>query len=96
VRRPLATLFLALALVLAAPAVPAVAADDPATTSTTTAPRAGGDIIPMPNSGVEPEDPGDRGGALQTALFLGLIGIMIGVGAALVVQSRKARADRGF
>lgn len=96
-RRLLATLALLSVLALGAlagAAVPASAQSEGQVT-TTTAPR-GGDIIPQPNSGSEPEDAGDRGGALQTVLFLGLVGAIV-VGAAVIVrQSRKARAERGF
>lgn len=97
VRRLLATLALVSVLALGAlagAAVPAAAQADGQVT-TTTAPR-GGDIIPQPNSGSEPEDAGDRGGALQTALFIGLVGAIVVAGALIVRQSRKARAERGF
>jgi hypothetical protein len=93
VRRILATVVLAVVVVLAAPAASAQSDDQ---TTTTTAPDRGGDIIPRPNTGVEPEDPGDRGGALQTALFIGIVGGIVVMGAVVVRQSRKARADRGF
>ena len=92
-RRILATVVLAVVVVLAAPAVSAQT-DDQGTT--TTAPDRGGDIIPRPNSGVEPDDPGDRGGARQTALFIGIVGGVVVMAAVIVRQSRKARADRGF
>lgn len=100
-RRSLATFAFAVVVALGvlaapvgpAPLAPAAAAED--TTSTTTAPR-GGDIIPQPNSGQPPEDPGDRGGSLQTVLFFGLIVAVAGAVAVLVRQSRKARAERGF
>lgn len=98
VRRLLAIAVLALGLLLAAVAVPgaALAQSDDGTTSTTTSLVPTQDIIPEPNSGAEPQDAGDRGGALQTVLFFGLI-VAIGVGAATVVrQSRRARAERGF
>jgi hypothetical protein len=97
VRRLLATL--ALVSVLALGGLAGTAATASAQTdgqvTTTTAPQ-GGDIIPQPNSGAEPEDAGDRGGALQTALFIGLVGAIVVVGAVIVRQSRKARAERGF
>lgn len=103
-RRSLATFAFAFVVALGvlaapvgpAPLAPAAAAEDTTTTSTTTAPRPGGDIIPQPNSGQEPEDPGDRGGSLQTALFFGLIVAVVAAVAVLVRQSRKARAERGF
>lgn len=92
VRRLIATAVLALAsLALVAPA--AAQTDDPVTT---TSPVPGGDIIPKPNSGTEPEDAGDRGGALQTLLFVGIVGGIMVMGWLVVRQSRKARAERGF
>jgi len=97
-RRPLPTALLALvvAVALALPASvvhPAVAgAQD--TTTTSAVPT--GDIIPEPGSGQEPDDAGDRGGALQTALFVGLVLAVCGGGAIIVRQSRRARAERGF
>ncbi|MFP5321038.1 MAG: hypothetical protein ACLGIC_04240 [Acidimicrobiia bacterium] len=94
-RRPLASALLALVLALALVAVPPSpvrAADD----TTTTEPLPGGEIIPEPGSGREPEDAGDRGGGLQTVLFVGIVVVVVGAGAYLVVQSRKARAGRGF
>ncbi|HET9601149.1 MAG TPA: hypothetical protein VFP08_06140 [Acidimicrobiales bacterium] len=65
VRRLLATLVVLLALVSVA---------HPATTagaSTTTVPVDQGDrsVIPDPNTGREPTDPGDRGGWAQLVLF---------------------------
>lgn len=80
------------ALVGAGPAL----AQDGGTEQTTTSLVPTQDIIPEPNSGRAPEDAGDRGGALQTALFIGLV-VAIGAGGAFVVhQSRQARAERGF
>jgi len=83
---------LLVALLALAPTSAAGAADK---ATTTTAVRSD-DIIPEPNSGAEPDDAGDRGGALQTAIFVGIIGAVLGAGGWLVVQSRRARADRGF
>ena len=69
---------------------PVAAQDDP--TSTTLAPVPDQDIVPAPNTGEEPDDAGDRGGALQ----LGLLAlVVIAIGGAIVVvvrQSRQARA----
>ena len=63
--------------------------------TTTTAPDRPG-IIPEPNSGEEPEDAGDRGGALQTVLFgLMLLGV-VAIGFFVYRESRKARERRGF
>ncbi len=49
-------------------------------------------IIPEPNSGREPSDAGDRGGALQVATFLVLVGGVAAVVALAVRESRRARA----
>lgn len=96
-RRLLATL--ALVAVLAAGAVaaaPVALAQTDEQVTTTSAPVRGGDIIPRPGEGTEPEDAGDRGGALQTLLFVGIVGGMVLMAALVVRQSRKARAARGF
>lgn len=96
VRRFLATLALVAVLVLGAlagGAAPATAQSDGQVTTTF---PTGGDIIPQPGTGTEPEDAGDRGGALQTALFFGIVGAVVVMGAVVVRQSRKARAERGF
>lgn len=90
VRRLIAALLLA--CILLSPGV-ASAQVEPATT-TTLPPTP--NIIPQPNSGVAPQDAGDRGGALQTVLFFAIIGAT-GVMVLLVVRSsRRARAERGF
>ncbi len=51
-------------------------------------------IIPRPNSGHEPTDAGDRGGALQLLVLGALVVAVSGAAAHLVVQSRRARASR--
>lgn len=56
----------------------------------------GGGMIPEPNSGRAPEDAGDRGGALQTALFFGILGGIGMIAFFIVRESRRVRADRGF
>lgn len=64
---------------------------------TTTLPEAQGDlgrIIPRPNSGVEPESPGDRGGWQQLALFLAVCAVILGMAAFVWQRSRIARATR--
>ncbi len=96
-RRLLATALLVLGLLLpVVGAGPALAQADDGTEQTTTSQVPTQDIIPEPNSGAEPEDAGDRGGALQTALFVGLV-LAIAAGATIVIrQSRRARAQRGF
>lgn len=63
----------------------------------TQAPAPGGPaIIPAPNSGTAPTDAGDRGGALQTVLFVLVLAGTGGIGLWLVRTSRRARAERGF
>jgi hypothetical protein len=75
-------------------AVPA-AAQDPTTTTTTLAELPTPHIVPRPNSGEEPHDAGDRGGALQLTV-LGLLVLAFGGAVAIVVrQSRRARAGSG-
>jgi hypothetical protein len=61
--------------------------------STTEAPEPPG-IIPKPNSGAEPDDAGDRGGGLQSAVF-GLIVLgLVGMGALVVRESRRAQSRK--
>ena len=63
--------------------------------STNDQPVPGNEIIPEPNSGIEPTEAGDRGGALQATVFVAiLVGIATIVGLA-VRESRKARRARG-
>lgn len=94
--RPITTTILALVLSVAAVlgpfAAPAGAQED----TTTTAVVEDEGIIPEPNSGREPEDAGDRGGALQSVLFAALVLGVAGAAFVLVRQSRRARAERGF
>jgi len=85
--RLLAMVVLAVAL-QAAPA----AAQDPTSTTTTLGELPTPHIVPRPNSGEEPHDAGDRGGALQLTV-LGLLVVAFGGAVAIVVrQSRRARA----
>lgn len=95
-RRLLATIalvsLLALGGIAGAPAAVAQSGEQ----APTTAPEPGGDMIPEPNSGSEPDDAGDRGGSLQSVLFVGIIGGIAVMGWLVVRQSRKARAERGF
>jgi len=82
-------------LVLLAPAPAArgqEGGDD--TTSTSVVPLPEDGIIPQPNSGAEPSEAGDRGGALQVAV---LVAIVVGVGVIVVLvvrESRRARRTR--
>lgn len=100
---PARVLALALFLALTLLAVPAAAQDPvedrvPAdTVPVTEAPypqMPAGDIIIRPNTGVEPTDPGDRGGSAQLALFvLTCIGVAT-IAALAIRQSRRVRAPR--
>lgn len=77
-----------------APAAAVPVGDEPVTTLDRQ--PDGGGIIPRPDSGQEPEDAGDRGGVLQTALFVAVLGGVVLIATLVVRESRKARADRGF
>jgi hypothetical protein len=94
VRRLLVLTVFVLGMLVAPPAL--AQSDDGRDEPVTTTTAGGGDIIPRPNTGVEPEDPGDRGGALQSVLFVGIVGGIVLIGALVVRQSRRARAERGF
>lgn len=97
VRRILLAVLVLVAAVALGPTAGSTAAsaqtDEPVST---TAPEPGGDIIPKPNSGAAPDDAGERGGALQTVLFVGVMGGIVVMGLLVVRQSRRARAERGF
>lgn len=79
------------ALVCVATVAAPVAAQEPTTSSTTVAVPSQ-DIIPRPNSGSEPQEAGDRGGALQLGL-LALVVTAIG-GTVLVLVRRSRRSQR--
>ena len=49
------------------------------------------DIIPKPNSGRDPTDAGDRGGALQVVVF---VAIVAGVGSVAALAVRDVRRSR--
>lgn len=89
-----AALLLAVVVGLGSPAAAAAAVRQDQTTTTEPPDRPG--IIPEPNSGHEPEDAGDRGGALQTVLFAAMLGGVVVIGYLVVRESRKARERRGF
>jgi hypothetical protein len=68
--------------------------DEPTTTSPTFGenPDAPGQhIIPRPNSGTEPDDAGDRGGALQLVV---LGAIVAGVSVVVALAVRESRRNR--
>ena len=78
--------------VLRAPAPAAlgqVGGDD--TTTTSTVPGSVDGIIPRPNSGSEPSEAGDRGGALQVAVLVGIVVGVTVIVALVVRESRRAR-----
>lgn len=80
-----------------APAAPVAPAGDTEAPVTTLGQQPdGGGIIPQPGSGTEPQDAGDRGGALQTLLFVAMLGGVVVIAALVVRESRRARAERGF
>ena len=51
-------------------------------------------IIPMPNSGREPTEVGERGGALQALVFVLIVAGIGGIVAMIVRESRRNRAAR--
>ena len=67
------------------------AAQDPTTSSTTLVEVPSQDIVPAPNRGEEPQEAGDRGGALQLGLLALLVAVVAGAVVILVRQSRAAR-----
>jgi hypothetical protein len=69
----------------------AAVAQQPGASSTTEVEVPAGDIIPKPNAGVPPEEPGDRGGALQLGLLALVVLAVAGAVGGLVRQSRRAR-----
>ena len=86
----------ALVLVVLMSLAPAPAAygqegGDGTTTSTSVVPLPPGGIIPQPNSGHEPTEAGDRGGALQLAVFVGILAGVGVIGGLAWRESRKAR-----
>lgn len=90
----MANRLLALALVAMALLTTPAVAQDPGTTTTSLVDVPAPDIVPEPDTGEEPEDPGDRGGALQVTTLV-LVVVALGVVVAIVVrQSRRARSGR--
>ena len=81
----------------AAPTVTATIAAPPlAAPRTVAAPADAGDphpgIIPAPNSGPRPQDEGERGGWLQSALFFILCGALVLIGLLIWRESRRKLA----
>ena len=72
----------------------AMAADNPAPTSTTAAIQSP-HIIPRPNSGRAPSDPGERGGWMQEALFFAMCAAIVLMAGLVWRDSRKKRRAQG-
>lgn len=87
-------LFVLALLALSLQVAPAVA-QDPGSTSTTVSDVPDPHIIPEPNTGAEPDDAGDRGGALQLGLLAVLVLAIAGAVLYVVRQSRRAREGSG-
>jgi len=64
------------------------------TVATTEAPDAEQGIIPEPNSGHQPTEAGDRGGALQIVVFLAIVGGVAVIATLIVRESRRNLARR--
>lgn len=56
--------------------------------------RQAGDMIPKPNTGMEPQSPGDPGGWLQVSLFFLICAAIVVIGLAVWWTSRRARQRR--
>ena len=69
---------------------PAIA-QDPTTTTTETEEVPTRDIVPAPDSGEEPTEAGDRGGALQLGL---LAAVVAGIGLVVYLARRQSLRDR--
>jgi hypothetical protein len=52
-------------------------------------------IIPQPNSGRAPRDPGDRGGWWQEALFFSICAALLAMAGLVWRDSRKQRRRQG-
>lgn len=65
------------------------------TASTVAEPAPTPNIIPAPNTGREPRDPGDRGGWWQEALFFLMCGAVLLIGGLAWLESRRARRRQG-
>jgi hypothetical protein len=88
-RRLVAATLVALCLLVPASSV---GAQEPGATTTLPSGAEPPSIIPRPNSGAEPTEAGDRGGALQLGLLAVLVVVIGGAAVVVVRQSRRARA----
>lgn len=96
-RTVVAALAVLVAMIAASAVVAALIDDDkpstaPATTGTEE--MASPAIIPKPDSGKAPEDPGDRGGWAQLAILGVIVATLGGMGFALARGTRRSRANR--
>jgi hypothetical protein len=89
--RGFAAALIAAALVLGGAGV-ATAGD---ATTTTVAQSPVPHMIPRPNSGVKPQDVGDRGGAAQIGILVAIVGGLALIAFLVIRESRKARAAAG-
>jgi hypothetical protein len=97
--RRIAVLVVALAFAAVLPvhgwsaAAAAPAEDAPVTTVTEPdEPLEGDDIIPLPNSGREPTEAGDRGGVLQVLVLVLIVGGVAAIVGLIARESRRARS----
>lgn len=51
-------------------------------------------IVPRPGEGTAPEEPGDRGGWAQLALFALMLGAMVAIAVVVVRGTKRTRAGR--
>ena len=102
-RRAVVLIALVVALLMGSTAAQVPAGTEPTSTTTSSTTTSSsttvvqvptGNILPMPNSGVAPSEPGDRGGALQIGLFFLVVLAIAGAVLALVRQSRRAKGVR--
>lgn len=90
------TLLVASMFLVGVSPVGAQSGDDTVQTTSTlpTDRRQLGDMIPKPNTGMEPQSPGDPGGWLQVSLFFIICAAIIVIATAIWWTSRRARQRR--
>ncbi|CAN5697720.1 hypothetical protein BH24ACT3_BH24ACT3_11420 [soil metagenome] len=89
--RLLSVVIVAVSVTGSAFAGPASAQEQPPPSSSTTTVSDGGGIIPEPNSGREPDQPGDRGGWAQLGLLAVMVGAVVLIAVLIIRSSRRAR-----